>query len=99
VDAPLTLESVVVASPDQVSCPLEDEVAILHLRAGVYYSLDPVGARIWELVATPRPVRAIRDALVAEYDVEPARCERDLLRLLEDLARAGLVEIRDGSPA
>lgn len=97
-DLNVAIDSIVVASRNQVSCPLQDEVAILDLAAGVYYSLDPVGARVWELLAAPRSVGAIRDALVAEYDVEPARCERDLLELLRDLARAGLVEIRDGRP-
>ena len=94
-DAALALDSVVVASKDQVSCSLENEVAIVHVTAGVYYGLDPVGARIWELIKTPRSVRSIRDALLAEYEVEPDRCESDLLALLRDLREVGLVEVSD----
>jgi hypothetical protein len=95
----ISLDSVVVASRDQVSCPLEDEIAILHLKAGVYYGLDAVGARVWGLVAAPRSVRAIRDTLLVEYDVEPEQCERDLVALLGDLLRAGLVDIQDAGPS
>lgn len=97
-DAAISLESVVVASKDQVSCSLDDEVAIVHVRAGIYYGLDPVGARIRELITTPRSVRAVRDALLAEYQVDAERFEGDLVTLLRSMADAGLVEVSDGEP-
>ena len=86
--------STVVAAKDQVSSDLGREVAILDLKAGVYYGLDAVGARIWSLIQEPRTVNEIRDILLEEYDVEPERCERDLLVLLRRLADEGLVEVR-----
>jgi hypothetical protein len=86
--------STVVAAKDQVSSDLGGEVAILDLKAGVYYGLDAVGARIWSLIEEPRTVNEIRDILSEEYDVEPERCERDLLALLRRLADEGLVEVR-----
>ena len=36
----------IVASQEQVSCKLDSEAAILDLRSGVYYGLDPVGGRV-----------------------------------------------------
>jgi Coenzyme PQQ synthesis protein D (PqqD) len=87
--------STVVAAKDQVSSDLDGEVAILDLKAGVYYGLDAVGARIWSLIQEPRTVNEIRDILLEEYDVEPERCERDLLVLLRRLADEGLVEVRN----
>ena len=86
--------STVVAVSEQVSCDLEGEAAILNLRQGVYYGLDAVGARIWGLIQEPRAVHQIRDTLLEEYDVEPDRCEQDLLALLRRLAEEGLVEVR-----
>lgn len=82
-----------VASPDQISCDLGGEAAILHLKTAIYYGLDPVGARVWDLLRTPRTLAEIRDAILAEYDVEPDRCERDLRDLLEKLAAERLIEI------
>ena len=95
----ITLDSVVVAAKDQVSCPLAEEVAILHLGAGAYYGLDPVGARIWSLLGSPHAVRTIRDAIVAEYEVGADQCEQDLVAFLRQLAEARLIEIRDEPPA
>jgi hypothetical protein len=85
--------AVVVAIQDQVSTSLEDEAVILNLKDGVYYGLDPIGARIWELVQQPRGVGAIRNIILKEYEVDPERCEQDLVRLLQDLAARGLIEV------
>jgi hypothetical protein len=45
----------------------------------------------------PRPVYAIRDALLAEYEVDVQQCEQDLLDLLRHLAQVGLIEVADGT--
>lgn len=84
----------VVAAGDVLASEFGDELIILNLRDGVYYGLEDVGARIWQLLQRPISVAALRDALVTEFEVDPARCEQDVLTLLADLAGKGLVEIR-----
>ena len=91
----LSVNSSVTASKDQVSSDLGDEVAILHLKAGIYYGLDGVGARVWNLIREARTVREIREVLVSEYEVDPDRCESDLITLLQRLADEGLIEVRN----
>lgn len=95
----ISLRSKVVAAEGRVSSEIGDEVAILDLKAGTYYGLDAVGAQVWELVQVPKSVGEIRDIFLEEYDVEPARCERDLLALLERLAQEGLIRVRDEASA
>jgi Coenzyme PQQ synthesis protein D (PqqD) len=90
----LSGQSVVTVTKDQVSCSLGPEAAILNVKDGIYYGLDPVGAIIWKLLQTPCKVADIQVALLQEYDVEPERCERDLMALLEGLLGAGLIEVR-----
>lgn len=89
--------SIVVVARDEVSCTLGAEAAILSLKTGVYYGVDEVGARIWSLLQKPSSVEAIREAILDEYDVEPERCERDLLALLEQLHAEGLIEVRSST--
>jgi hypothetical protein len=95
--ATLTLDSVVVAAPDQVSSDLADEVVILNLANGVYYGLDPVGADVWNFIQQPQRIAAVRDYVVSQYDVEPARCEQDILALLQDLAANNLIQVQPAS--
>lgn len=91
----ISVNSMIVATKDQVSSDLGDETAILSLRNGVYYSLNPVGARVWQLLQMPIPVKEIRDTILEEYDVSSEQCERDILVLLEKLFTENLVESLD----
>lgn len=93
----LTLTSVVVASRDQVSVDLAGEAAILHVANGTYYGLDPLGSQIWTLLQEPRQIMNIRDYILERYDVQPEQCEADLLALLHDLLRVGLIETQPAS--
>ena len=90
----ISISSFVVAAQDQVSCELAGEAVILNLKNDVYYGLDPIGARIWDLIQTPRSVAEVRDALLTEYDVEATRCEQDLFALLEQMVAQELIEIK-----
>ncbi|MGA8409273.1 MAG: PqqD family peptide modification chaperone [Candidatus Acidiferrales bacterium] len=93
-DAPLSLHAVVVAAAEQISCPLGEEAAILNLKNSVYYGMNPVGARVWELVKQPKVVSELRDALLNEYEVDDERCAQDLLALLQKMREEGLIEVR-----
>ena len=92
-----TSQTVVVVSKDRVSCPLGDDVIILDLKAGLYFSLDNVGAMIWQLIQQPRTVGELRQAVLDTFEVEPEVCDRDLAALLQELAARNLVEVRSAS--
>lgn len=89
----LSAQSTVVKSVEQVSCALGEESAILNLKNCVYYSLDPVGARIWNSLREPCSVGELRDSLLEEYDVDAERCEGNLLDLLGKMRAEELVEV------
>lgn len=88
------MDSIVSAAPEQLSCDLADESAILNLKNTVYYGLDPVGTRIWHMLQQPTKVSELRDRLLDEYDVEAEQCERDLLGLLEAMRDEGLIQVQ-----
>ena len=89
----------IVATKDQSSCPLGDDTVILDLKAGLYFSLNNVGAMIWQLIQQPKSVKEIREAILANFDVEREVADRDLLALLRELATRNLVEIREAAAA
>ena len=97
--ATISDQTIVVAAKDQVSCDLAGEAAILNIKNGVYYGLDPVGARIWDLMQQPRAVKDIHTLITGEYDVDPGRCSQDLRNLLQKLLSEGLIEVKDGPTA
>lgn len=93
-DCQIVKSSIVAVSKDQVSCDLAGEAVILNTKDGTYYSLNPLGALIWNLMQTPVTVNAILDELLKEYDVSREQCENDLLSLLSEFESRGLVEIK-----
>ncbi|MBE0592473.1 MAG: HPr-rel-A system PqqD family peptide chaperone [Gemmatimonadales bacterium] len=96
-DKKIMRESVVVVTPKQVwSDFLEDEIVVLDVQEGAYYVLNEVGARIWAMIQEPRTVDEIIRALLEEYDVEETQGVHEVVRLLQDLANRGLVDVRDG---
>jgi len=93
-------DSRIMVTKDQVSCDLAGETAVLNLKNGVYYGFaDPVGVRIWSLVQTPITIRALRDAIMQEFEVEEEQCERELLAVLQKLASEALIEIKNETSA
>lgn len=89
----LTLNSTVTIASEVVSCDLVDEAAILNMKDGVYYGLNPVGAKIWNLIQKPIQVSDILEVLIDEYDVEKDVCQTDLMELLEQLLEKELVKV------
>ncbi len=94
----ILLNSVVVASKEQIFTDLGGEAVILGLESSQYYSLNDVGTRIWDLVQEQKTVLEIRNTILDEYDVEPERCEKELLDILKDMASEGLIEVNGGTP-
>lgn len=92
--AEITLERTISAAPDQVSSDLGGEAVILNLKNGTYYGLNEVGAFVWERIQQPQTALALRDMLLAEYEVEVEQCEQDLLELLSTMAAHNLIEVR-----
>jgi hypothetical protein len=70
-----------------------EEVVMLDLAGGTYFGLDPVGARIWELMADGKTLGEIRDQMLQEYEVTREELERDILRLAEELNGQGLIQV------
>jgi hypothetical protein len=91
----ISSNSTVVATKQQVSCVLDAETVILHFDKGVYFGLNDVGTIVWNQIQSPHTVQEICDAIMREYEVSKDRCEQDLVQLLEELCKQGLIEVRD----
>lgn len=76
-----------------VSSKLDEEVVMLDIEQGKYFGLDPVGARIWEIITSPISVAEIVATLVNEYDVSKEICEKDVNEFLEKMIELKTVQI------
>ncbi len=96
---PIGLNSIIKRAEDLVSCDLDGETALLSVAHGKYYGLDPIGSRIWVLLAEARPVADLCALLLEEFEVEPGQCQRDVLAFLDRLAQDNLIKVVDAPAA
>ena len=89
----VSLDSTVQRNPQMMFTDLDDAVVMMDADKGMYYELDPVGARIWTLLATERSVKEICALLVAEFDVTPEACRDDVREFLEKAQELGIVAV------
>ena len=85
---------------DRVSIPPQvmarqvgEETVILDLPSGTYFGLDPIGARMWQLMGEGMTLGEICEAMLEEYDVSRDALEHDILELAEKLLAQKLVSL------
>ena len=75
---------------------LDGEGVLLNLESERYFGLDTVGTRVWELLGDDGRLRAVYEALTAEFEVDAAQLATDLIEFVTQLAAAGLVTVEGG---
>ncbi|HSO81704.1 PqqD family protein [Thiocapsa sp.] len=89
----MTLTDTMTIPPQVMTRRVGDEAVVLDLATGTYFGLDPVGARMWELMGEGKTLGEMCDRMLEEYEVTREELERDALRLIEELKGQGLVQI------
>lgn len=91
----ILMDGSITAIDEQASSDLGNEAVILNLKSGIYYGLNEVGARIWQLLQQPQTVLSIRDKILDEFEIDPETCQQDVLAILQDLKMAELIRLED----
>lgn len=82
-------------SEEVVARRLGEEIVLLDLSSGVYFGLDAVGARVWELLSEkPRSLAQLAEHVEAEFSAPRATIEEDLRDLARVLRERDLIIIR-----
>lgn len=93
----LTMSSVVQRSEGVVAAPVREELVLMSVESGEYFGTSGVGAWLWERTERPVAVRDLCQGLQQVYEVEPATCDREVLRFLADLREHGMLAVlQDG---
>ena len=85
------LESSFLIPPQVMSRLVGDETVLLDLSTGIYFGLDGVGKRIWEIVADGKSAGQIIEIIADEYEVDDSRARTDVVEFLGELIERGLL--------
>lgn len=91
--ADLTPHSLLTRNPDLVAAGMNGDIVMMSIERGLYFGISGVGTRIWELLEQPTRVEALAQAIQAEYDVDEATCQQDLLVFARELIQHGVVTV------
>lgn len=89
----LTPHSLLTRNPDLVAAGMNGDIVMMSIERGLYFGISGVGTRIWELLEQPTRVEALAQAIQAEYDVDEATCQQDLLVFARELIKHGVVTV------
>jgi trimethylamine:corrinoid methyltransferase-like protein len=68
---------------------VDDEVVLLNLDSGYYYSLNESGRRIWELIDGKNKISDIARIICEEYDVKNDDAIKDVNVVVDELLAEG----------
>jgi hypothetical protein len=90
----LSLDTVIARRPGPLTAPVDGELVLLETGQSMYFGLDRIGRRIWDLLEQPQSVAALCGTLEGEFEVEPETCRADVLAFVEEMEQARLLEVR-----
>jgi Coenzyme PQQ synthesis protein D (PqqD) len=70
---------------------IDGEAIIINLANGVYYSMDKVGAIVWDLLQSGYTLEEVILAITDDYDVSREEAESNVRQLVEELLQENLI--------
>jgi hypothetical protein len=96
--AEVSIVSRVRINEDVLFQELQGEAVLLNLKTGVYFGLDTVGTRIWQLLGEHGVLSEVVQEMLREYDVKEQSCSEDVVALVLRMEEHGIVAVVDDSP-
>jgi coenzyme PQQ synthesis protein D (PqqD) len=73
---------------------LEGEAVLLNMQSGIFFGLNPVAKRMWELLSELGQAEKVLTQMLQEYEASEEQLRQDLIDFIEKLKSKGLVEIQ-----
>lgn len=89
--------TVITAKPNVVASDIGGDWALLDLDSSVYYTLNPTGAHVWNVLSEGATIENLYDSVIAAFDVDMETCKTDVQALINQLRDADLISIAPSS--
>ncbi len=89
----LKLDLYPVPHPQVAGRVIDGEAVVILSESNLVNVFNPVGSRVWELCDGSRTVDEVIDRIVAEYDVDRARAQEDVVAFVEQLIAERVIEL------
>jgi len=76
---------------ETISGRLSDEMVIMDMDKGKYFSFNPVATRIWDLLELPLTIDELCGHLMEEYEVDAEQCRSEVTEVINEMVKLGVV--------
>ena len=90
-ESEINLESKLSVPPRVMARLVGDETVLRDLKSGIYFGLYGVGKQIWESVSEGNNLAQAVTIIVAEYKVDEAQAQTDVIEFVSELLTRGLL--------
>ena len=87
------LNSKIVQNKEIDASDIDGDKVMMNLEKGMYFSLNSVGSRIWDIIENPTTADEIIKILLNEYDIAEEKCREAVVSFLKGLEVNGLITI------
>lgn len=96
----VTVDTILIRDSEPAFVDYDDEVVLLSVANGAYFSLNATASRIWNMLVEPRRVGEISEILAEACDGDRDIIIEDTISFLGELLERRLVKIiRSDAPA
>lgn len=82
-------------SPKVIHETIDGETVIVNLDSGNYYSLDKVGADIWECIVKNFPIHRIIENIASRYAGEREEIEKAIYQFVDEIQQENLIVMNE----
>lgn len=86
--------TVIVKSEKVLTTEIDDELGLMNIDKGLYFTLNHTGKRIWELIETDISIKDLTKKLIEEYTIGYEECIKEVSELLDIMKNNNLVDIK-----
>lgn len=76
---------------ETISGRLHDELVMMDIEKGKYFSLNQVATTIWDMLEQPLSLEEVCNKLTDEFDIDPVQCRKEVESYLDEMQKLGLV--------
>ena len=89
----ISKKSVLRRNIKQIFTDVDNEIIMLNIERGEYYSLNEVGSFIWNELKEPITLSKLIEELIKTFSVPEQECVNDTIEYLNELIKRNLVEV------
>ncbi len=91
----IILSTIVRQSEDYIGSSIGDEIVLMSLKQGSYFSLDKIGSIIWDKIKNEIEIQILCDYLVSISNANIEQCQKDVIEFLENLYTNKMIQIKN----